>query len=84
MLYPRFIQHFIGMSCCIHLFPFPVFLWTSRLSGLLLGKLWQRRMAAGLAPILKLNMKCQYSLCLPWERSKAVSVRNLVSSRKAL
>lgn len=40
--YTRFIQDFVGLSFCTYLFPFPVFFWASRLSGLLLGKLWSK------------------------------------------
>lgn len=82
--YTRFIQDFVGLSYCVHLSPFPVFFWASRLNGLFWESCSQRQMAIGLAPIVKLNIECQCSLYLPWKPSKAETVRIWVSSHKAI
>lgn len=55
--YPRFSQDFIGMSYCIHLFPFPVFFWTSRLSGQLLGKLWPEMNGSSISSYSQIEYK---------------------------
>lgn len=81
--YTRFIRDFVGLSYCVHLFPFPVFFWATRLSGLFWESFGQRQMAIGLAPIVKMNIEYQYSLYLLWKPSKAVTVRIWVSSHKA-
>lgn len=57
-------------------FPSLSFLGPPDLAVCFWGRSGQKGMAIGLASLITFNIKCQYSVCFPWEPSKVATVRN--------